>query len=109
MKADIDQLRRAGAFVHGLAEKSGNEKVASSGPFSAGAEGVLPAVTAAADFCHQLVEGALIPTITERLHGTGDVMIDIAEAYKSRDDSTADAMVSAYTNALGEWSAQEPA
>ncbi|MBO0853417.1 MAG: hypothetical protein J2P18_06575 [Nocardia sp.] len=116
MNVDLDALESLSKTLHDLAGKAGAEKIGpAAGPFinaNAGIaaqapDAVLTSVQAAADVCHNLIEGDLVPAIQTRLKTTGDVMADLAKTYRGKDDSNADSLISAYKNSVGDWSAQE--
>ncbi|MFD9660810.1 hypothetical protein ACFWAY_04170 [Rhodococcus sp. NPDC059968] len=65
---------------------------------------MMSSVIEAAGISADLVDAALVPAIKERLGETGDVMIHVAQEYRSQDESSADRFVAAYTNATGNWS-----
>ncbi|MDT2004644.1 hypothetical protein FXW78_07705 [Rhodococcus opacus] len=105
LKADLDELEKLGGTLHGLAdEASGLRTGPAAGPFMSSVGGVMSSVIEAAGISADLVDGALVPAIKERLGETGDVMIHVAQEYRSQDESSADRFVAAYTNATGDWS-----
>lgn len=63
---------------------------------------VLEASSIAAD----LVDGALVAALAERLGETGDVMGGIAAQYRNQEEANAEQVARVYLDATGEWSAE---
>lgn len=104
MKADLDALGALSKTLHDIADKAAVEKVGpTAGPYASTPGGMLPSLLAASDVCKNLIEGDLVPAVKERLKTTGDVMADIAKAYQGQDDGSAEQMLNAYKNAVGNW------
>ncbi|MCQ4121660.1 hypothetical protein [Rhodococcus tibetensis] len=107
LKADLDELERLGAVLHGLAEEAGTLRVGpAAGPFMSSPGGVMSSVLEACSITGDLIEGSLVPALEERLAETGDVMIYVAQEYRNQDDASADQFVAAYTDATGDWNAE---
>lgn len=127
--ADIAELKSLGGVLHGLADEAGRLSVgpsagappATGGTFAPMATGPLlgnssfsPANTVLTSFLeasaisHELVEGLLVPSLRERLGETGDIMTNVAEKFRSRDEQSAAELATTYTDATGAWVAQEP-
>jgi hypothetical protein len=101
--ADIDQLVELGTTLSGLGVEAGELAVDSS---ATGAS-TMQSVNEAIDISTVIVAGSLIPTITERLSETGEVMTNVAAQFKGQDDSSAEQLATIYTNATGDWSTGE--
>ncbi|MDI9917195.1 hypothetical protein [Rhodococcus sp. IEGM 1379] len=107
--ADVEELVMLGGVLHGLADEAGLLRVGpSAGPYMSGAGGVLQSLLEAASISSDLVEGALVPALKERLGETGDIMVNVAEKFRSRDEQAATDLATTYTNATGTWNAQDP-
>lgn len=109
VKADLDQLERLGKVLHALAGEAGALKTgAAAGPYLSTPGGMMPSVLAAAAISSDLIDGALVSAIKERLGETGDVMGYVAKQFRNQDQASADQIVSVYSNATGDWDAAEP-
>lgn len=127
--ADIAELKRLGGVLHALADEAGRLSVGPSAgapPVTGGTfvpmtpapllanppfvpvNTVLTSFLEASAISHELVEGVLVPSLQERLGETGDIMINVAEKFRSRDERSAAELAATYTDATGAWVAQEP-
>ena len=102
LKVDLDVLQDLGRRVNALGEEADGFRI---GMGTAIRGDGMPSVRTAIEISHQIVDAALIPAIKERLTETGDVMVNIANEYKDQDERNAELMVSAYRNAIGDWTA----
>ena len=101
--ADIDQLTELGTTLGGLGIEAGELTVDAA---ATGAS-TMQSVTEAVDISTVIVAGSLIPTITERLSETGEVMTNVAAQFRGQDDSNAQNLANTYTAATGDWSTGE--
>ena len=106
--ADLDELTRLSSILHDLAaEASAVRTGPAAGPYLSTPGGMMPSVLEASSISVDLVDGALVAAIEERLGETGEIMTNVAEQYRNQDASNADALAATYTAATGEWSAEE--
>lgn len=101
LKADLEILEQLGAKLHSLADEAA--KVRPNRPLGPHSNSVLVSVTAGEQITTDLLMKTLLPTITERLGETGDVMANVARQYKDTDDSNADQIMDVYRQATGDW------
>ncbi len=106
LRADLEYLTQLGGKLHELAGKV-------DGPFGefdtrlAQPGGRLSSVQEASDINDQIIDRMLCPALRERLSEVGDVMISIANEYRDKDDSAAEAVATALKNAAGVWTSEE--
>ncbi|WP_280449680.1 hypothetical protein [Nocardia brasiliensis] len=105
-KADLEILEKLGSQLHDLAGDAAAVKPATT-PASGSGKGLV-SCTAAEEITRDLVQGALMAAVKERLTETGDVMTLLAKEYKDKDDSFANTLVDLYRNATGDWSVEPP-
>ena len=109
LKADLEQLEKLGQVLHNLAAEAGVLKTGpAAGPYLSTPGGMMPSVLEASSISGDLVDRALVPAIKERLGETGDVMVNVAKEFKNQDQASADKIIAIYSDATGDWSAQEP-
>lgn len=109
LQADLDHLRSLGRELYDLAGEAKNLSMTSGQGMAA-----LPArppwekaFNEASTIARDIVDGALIPGIRERLSETGDVMINVAQQFAAGDNPNEHDVASTYTNATGEWAVDE--
>jgi hypothetical protein len=102
LRVDLDVLQELARTVSALGEAADGFKI---GMGTAIRGDVMPSVRTAIEISNQIVDSSLIPAIKERLTETGEVMVNIATEYKDQDERNAELMVSAYRNAIGDWTA----
>ncbi len=102
--ADLDTLGKLGSTLHDLARQAGETApVHQQGPSP---KQSLVSPGAADTIEHDLLLGALIPTVQTRLEETGDVMVNVAKQYADKDNSNAAAILDLYRQSLGDWTAK---
>lgn len=114
LRVEMDRLESLAQTLHGLAAEAGAMSTvgAASDPlvFATAAQtglmttgkGLPTSVTEALSIAHDLVDGALVPTVTQRLNDTGDKMTSTAKAFRDTESSLGQA-AAAYTKATGDW------
>jgi nucleoid-associated protein YgaU len=106
LHAELDRLARLGPVLQGLADEAAGLRTGpSADPHSSAAGAVEPAVAEASSIAHDLVDSALVNTVKERLSETGEIMVNVANEYRTADESTTSlgTVMDAYTNATGDW------
>jgi hypothetical protein len=98
---DLENLSKLAKTLHNLANDAANVK--GKNPPDPNANDPLLSATAAGQITRDLITGALLPTAKARLNETGDVMTSVAAQFKSQDDKAADALITLYKNATGDW------
>lgn len=68
---------------------------------------VLSSYLEASSISSELIDGVLVPSLTERLGETGDIMVNVAEQFRSRDEQSAADLATTYTDATGDWNTQD--
>lgn len=105
--ADLDQLDHLGGVLKQLADEAGGLRTGpAAGPFLSPPGGMMSSVLEASSISADLVDGALVPAIEERLGETGEIMVHTAAEYRNQDESNAEKLATTYTNATGDWSEQ---
>lgn len=131
--ADVEELLTLGGVLHGLAEEAAALSVGPSAdvpsnsffsPLSIPTRGfsnspsgtwspplatssVLSSFVEASSISRELIDGALVSSLKERLGETGDIMVNVAEQFRNRDEQSATELATTYTNATGDWNAQD--
>lgn len=108
-QADVDELLRLGGVLHGLAAEAAAMRVGpAAGPYSSVQGGILASVAEASSISGDLINGALVPALDERLGETGDVMINVAKQFRTVDEQSGANLASTFTAATGDWNPEEP-
>lgn len=103
LRADLETLGRLSATLRFLgADAATKRPQRTPGPV---AQNPLLSVQAAEKISTDLLLGTLLPTVSERLNETGDVMANVARHYKDADDTNAGEILAVYRQATGEWTA----
>jgi hypothetical protein len=101
LQADLDQLRSVGGYLQGL----GREVTALKfGPSMMGTDSAaLKTVGAMNNIQYSVLNTTLIPSCSERLSETGDIMINVADQFKNADEGRILDVASTLTKATGTW------
>ncbi|KWX23506.1 hypothetical protein [Mycolicibacterium wolinskyi] len=101
LKADLDQMRTVGGHLRGLAVEVTGMKF---GPMMMGTDSAaLKSVGAMQNIQYNVLNTTLIPTCSERLSETGDIMINIADKFQNGDESKLLDVVNTFNKATGTW------
>lgn len=66
----------------------------------------MSSVLEASSISADLVDGALVAALAERLGETGDVMSHVAAEYRNQEAANAEQVARIFLDATGEWSAE---
>lgn len=101
LQADLDQLRSVGGFLQGLGLEVTGMKF---GPMMMGTDSAaLKTVGAMQRIQYDVLNTTLIPTCSERLSETGDIMINCADKFKNADEGKVVDVANTFTKATGTW------
>lgn len=101
LKADLDQMRAVGGQLQGLGREVTGLKF---GPMMMGTDSAaLKSVGAMQTIQYDVLNTTLIPTCSERLSETGDIMINIADSFQQGDESQTMDVVHTFNAATGTW------
>lgn len=101
LKADLDQMRTVGGQLQGLGREVTGLKF---GPMMIGTDSAaLKSVGAMQSIQYSVLNTTLIPTCSERLSETGDIMINIADSFQQGDESKIMDVVHTFNKATGTW------
>ncbi|OYD67497.1 hypothetical protein [Rhodococcus sp. OK302] len=76
-------------------------------PSAGSSSSVLSSYLEASSISSELIDGVLVPSLTERLGEAGDIMVNVAEQFRSRDEQSAADLATTYTSATGDWNTQD--
>jgi hypothetical protein len=111
LHVELDRLGGLGPILQGLAGEAGALRTGpAAGPYLSTPGGMEPAVLEAASIAHELVDTTLVAALRERLSETGEIMVNVANEYRTADEATVSVhtVATIYTNATGEWDVPEP-
>jgi hypothetical protein len=101
LQADLDQLRSVGGFLQGLGAEVTALKF---GPSMMSTDSAaLKTVGAMNHIQYDVLNTTLIPSCSERLSETGDIMINVADKFKNADESKLLDVASTFSKATGNW------
>jgi hypothetical protein len=101
LQADLDQLRSVGGYLQGLGAEVTALKF---GPMMTGTDSAaLKTFGAMTRIQYDVLNTTLIPSCSERLSETGDIMINVADKFKNADESKVLDVASTFTKATGTW------
>jgi nucleoid-associated protein YgaU len=104
LHVEMDRLAGLGPVLQGLADEAADLRTGpSADPPVAG--GVEPAVAEASSIAHDLVDSVLVSAVKERLSETGEIMVNVANQYRTADASktSLDTVMNTYSKATGNW------
>lgn len=107
---ELDRLAGLGPILRGLADEAAGLRTGpSAGPYLSVRGGMEPAVLEASSIAHDLVDTTLVTTVKDRLSETGQIMVDVANQYRSADETTTKltTVMTTYTKATGTWDVPE--
>jgi hypothetical protein len=96
----MDRLAGLGPILQGLAGEA--SQLGPSAPFCP-VQGIEPAVSEAVDIAQDLVDTTLLAALKERLSETGEIMVNVANQYRTADDEALEVATQTYTEATGDW------
>ncbi|WP_142282771.1 hypothetical protein [Mycobacterium aquaticum] len=101
LKADLDQMRTVAGHLATLGAEVTGLKF---GPMMMGTDSAaLQSVGAMQHIQYDVLNTTLIPSFSERLSETGEIMVNCADKFKNADDTKTLDMVTMFTNATGNW------
>jgi hypothetical protein len=101
LQADLDQLRSVGGYLRGLAVEVTGLRF---GPSMMSTDSAaLKTVGAMNHIQYDVLNTTLIPSCSERLSETGDIMINVADKFKNADESMVLQVADTLTKATGNW------
>lgn len=98
VKADIDHLNALGGALKQLATEAASLKHQTAGGSSS-----MQSISEATSIDGEIIGGALIPTIEERLGETGEIMVAVAKQYQDRDGANSQMIADTFSAATGDW------
>ncbi|HEY9305277.1 MAG TPA: hypothetical protein VIO95_13385 [Mycobacterium sp.] len=110
LRVELDRLAGLGPILRGLADEAASLRTGpSAGPYLSVPGGMEPAVLEASSIAHDLVDTTLVTTVKDRLSETGQIMVDVANQYRSADEATTKltTVMTTYSNATGTWDVPE--
>ena len=99
VKADIDHLNALGGTLKQLATEAASLKHQTA----SGSGGSMHSMSEATSIDSDIIAGALVPTIEERLGETGEIMVAVAKQYQDRDGANSRMIADTFSAATGDW------
>ncbi|MCP2192739.1 hypothetical protein [Williamsia deligens] len=100
VKADIDHLNALGGTLQQLSSEAAGLKT----QHAAGSASTMQSVSEATSIDSDIIGGALVPAIEERLGETGEIMVAVAKQYQDRDGANSQMIADSFSAATGDWS-----
>jgi hypothetical protein len=117
LHVEMDRLASLGPVLKGLADAVGESRSGSLTDVSFARPGMDSAAGDEARSIADDVDFALVPSVEERLAETGEIMMNVANEYRTADDPTSgsldttpvtlESVMAIYTKATGDWDVLE--
>ncbi|MGF7120147.1 hypothetical protein J2X34_000545 [Rhodococcus sp. BE178] len=106
MTTDLEHLEQLSSILHALGDEARSLRTGpAAGPYASTVGGTMSSVLEASSISADLVDGALVAALAERLGETGDVMRYVAAQYRNQETANAEQLVRTYLDATGDWDA----